>query len=178
MPGKSRSPISSERGEMTTSVTPLFCPISTVPAGSAYWSRRILVCSETSVGSELTGRCGSSRSPSSRMISRVPIMIGSPTRVNSKKPKGRPPASAAASLTRMLTGVPVRASSDPACAEKASGISIRLGVMPARTATTTTTGISAATAPLTLISAVRTATSRQTTSSSLLRLVPPRAITS
>ena len=76
----------------------------------------------------------------------------------------------------MFTGVPVRASIDPACAEKASGMSSCDGDMAARAATTTTTGMSAATAPFTLISAVRTATSRQTTVSSRPRSVPPRAI--
>ena len=44
-------------------------------------------------------------------------------------------------------------------------------------ATTTTTGMRAATAPLTLISAVRTATRRQTTTSSGARFSPPRLIT-
>ena len=58
----------------------------------------------------------------------------------------------------MFTGVPVSASIDPACAENASGISICDGDRAARVATTTTTGMSAATAPLTLISAVSPAT--------------------
>ncbi len=77
----------------------------------------------------------------------------------------------------MFTGVPVSASMEPACAEKASGISSWLGARPTRTATTTTTGIRAATAPLTLIRAVRTATSRQITTSSGVRFSPPRLIT-
>lgn len=89
------------------------------------------------------------------------------------KPKRRAPASAAASLTMMLTGVPVRASIDPACAEKASGISIRDGAIPARAATTTTIGSSAATAPLTLMSAVSTATRTPMTTSSDRRPPPP-----
>ena len=63
----------------------------------------------------------------------------------------RPPA---ASETITFTGVPVSASSEPAWAAKASGISSCDGERPSRTAITTTTGSSAATAPLTLISAV------------------------
>ena len=111
------------------------------------------------------------------MIAMVPTSSGSPTRPNSKKVNGRAPASAAASLTMMFTGVPVRASIEPAWAENASGISIWLGASPTRIATTTTTGTSAATAPFTLIRAVRAATSRQTTTSSGVRFSPPRLIT-
>ena len=54
----------------------------------------------------------------------------------------------------MFTGVPVSASSEPACAPNASGSSSCDGERPSRTAVTATTGSSAATAPLTLISAV------------------------
>jgi len=43
---------------------------------------------------------------------------------NSKKPKGSPPAPARASLTITFTGLPESASREPACAAKASGISI------------------------------------------------------
>ena len=77
----------------------------------------------------------------------------------------------------MLTGVPVRASSEPAWAAKASGISICDGETLAFTATTTTTGISAATAPFTLIRAVRIATKMQTKTRSGVRFVPPRLMT-
>ena len=108
------------------------------------------------------------------MMAMVPTSSGMPTSVNSKKPNGRPPASTAASDTMMFTGVPVSASIEPACAENASGMSICDGGAPTRTATTTTTGISAATAPLTLMSAVSTATSRQMVTSRPARLVPPR----
>ena len=73
-------------------------------------------------------------------------------RANLKYPKVRAPASAAASLTMMFTGVPVNASMEPACAENASGMSICDGASVARAATTTATGISAATAPSTVIS--------------------------
>ena len=55
--------------------------------------------------------------------------------------------------------MPVSASSEPAWAEKTSGISSCDGARFSRTAITTTTGSSAATAPLTLISAVSRATS-------------------
>ena len=53
-----------------------------------------------------------------------------------------------------FTGVPVSVSIDPACAPNTSGISSCEGDRPVRTAITTTTGSSAATAPLTLITAV------------------------
>ena len=68
----------------------------------------------------------------------------------------RCPASSEASSTSTLTGVPVSASIEPACAPKTSGISSCEGGRLSRTARTTTTGSSAATAPLTLISAEST----------------------
>ncbi len=60
----------------------------------------------------------------------------------------------------MFTGEPVSASIEPAWAAKASGISSRDAGCRVRTAVTTTTGKSAATAPFTLISAVSTAHSQ------------------
>ena len=72
-----------------------------------------------------------------------------------------------------MTGVPVSASSEPAWAEKTSGISSCEGGRFSRTAITTTTGSSAATAPLTLISAVSSATSRPVSTSSRVRLSSP-----
>ena len=57
-----------------------------------------------------------------------------------------------------FTGVPVSASIEPACAEKTSGMSNCDEFRLRRTAMTTTTGSKAATAPLTLISAVSSAT--------------------
>ena len=167
----------SERGATTTSVTPRRTPMSSVPSGSAYCSRRTRACSLTSCGSVVGARSGSSRRPNTAITRSVPTTSGTPTSPNSKKPNGRAPASAAASLTMMLTGVPVSASSEPACAEKASGMSICDGGRPARVATTTTTGMSAATAPFTLMSAVTPATRRHTTSSSGVRFVPARPIT-
>ena len=106
----------------------------------------------------------------------VPSSRGTPTRANSKKPKGRAPASAAASETTTLTGVPVRASSDPAWAAKATGSSSCDGVRPRRTAITTTTGTRAATEPLGLIRAVSRATTTMVRTSSRVRLAPARAI--
>ena len=76
----------------------------------------------------------------------------------------------------MFTGVPVRASIDPACAEKASGMSSCDGGRPARAATTTTTGISAATAPLTLMSAVTHSDEQADDGEQRRPLVPSRAI--
>lgn len=107
------------------------------------------------------------------MIAQVPSSSGPPTSANSKNPNGLPAASWAASLTITLTGVPVRVSSDPACAAKASGSrSCETGIR-ARLATTTTIGSRAATAPLMLMNAVTAATSRQITVSSGPRRVPP-----
>ena len=65
-----------------------------------------------------------------------------------------------------LTGVPESASSDPALAVNATGIRNRDGGTASRTAMTTTTGSSAATAPVTVISADRTATSSSVSASS------------
>ena len=76
----------------------------------------------------------------------MPINSGMPTNANSKKPKLPTPASSAASETRTFTGVPVRASIDPAWAPKASGISSCDVGWRRRTAITTTIGSNAATA--------------------------------
>lgn len=177
MPGNRRVPISSERGGMTTSAKPVRGLTSRVDSGRSYWARSASTWLPTSGGITCGDRCGSSRFPNSTMIASVPTSSGSPARPNSKNVNGRAPASAAASLTMMLTGVPVRASKEPACAEKASGISIWLGGIPTRTAATTTIGMSAATAPLTLINAVSPATNRQMSNSSRTRDVPPRLTT-
>ena len=121
-------------------------------------------------------RCGSSRSPASTTIAIVPITSGAPTSANAKKPNDPTPASPAASDTITFTGVPVSASSDPACAPKATGINSCDGDRPRRTAVTTATGTSAATAPLTLISIVRAATSSIVRTTSRVRLSPARAM--
>ena len=68
----------------------------------------------------------------------------------------------------------VSASSDPAWAANTSGMSSCDGGRPRRTAMTTTTGSSAATAPLTLISAVSRATSSIVSTSRRVRLCPAR----
>ena len=107
----------------------------------------------------------------------MPTSRGAPTAANSKKPNARPPFSAATSDTMMFTGVPVRSSIEPACAAKASGISSWEVWIPARAATTTTSGRSAATAPLTLMRAVSPATRRLRMTSRVTRRVPARAMT-
>ena len=61
-------------------------------------------------------RCGSSRSPTSTTMAIVPSSSGTPAIVNSKNPNSSEPASVAASENRTLTGEPVNASIDPACA--------------------------------------------------------------
>lgn len=77
----------------------------------------------------------------------------------------------------MFTGVPVRVSSDPALAAKASGMSSFDGTIPARTATTTTTGSSAATAPLIEMNAASTAAIAPITTVSRTRARPARVTT-
>ena len=101
-----------------------------------------------------------------------------PTSANSKKPNRPTPASSAYSETITLTGDPVSATSEPACAPNASGMRIWDGDMRRRTAITATTGSSAATAPFTLISAVSTATSSIIRTIRRVRLSPARAISS
>ena len=106
----------------------------------------------------------------------VPTTSGMPTSPNSKNPNSRPPAAAAASFTMTFTGVPVRASIDPAWAPNTSGISSCDGERPSRTAMTTMTGSSAATAPFTLIRAVSPATSSIIRTMSRVRLSPTWAM--
>ena len=86
------------------------------------------------------------------------------------------PASAAASEMIAFTGEPVSASSDPALAANASGMSSCDGGWPSLTASTTTTGRSAGTEALMLMAAARRATSPMTRMSSCARLLPVRAI--
>ncbi len=112
------------------------------------------------------------------MIAIVPTRRGIPTSANSKKPNAPTPASFAASETITLTGDPVSASSDPAWAPNASGMRSWEDGRPSRTERTTTTGRSAATEPLTEMSAVRKATSRSISTIRRVRLSPTRAISS
>ena len=87
----------------------------------------------------------------------------------------RRPASSAASETSTFTGVPVRASIEPAWAANASGISSCDAGIASRTAMTTITGSRAATAPLTLMSAVTAAQSSIMSTTIRGRLVPALA---
>ena len=117
-------------------------------------------------------RCGSSRSPKSTTIAIVPATSGMPTSANSKNPNVSTPAFFAEAFTITLTGVPVSVSIDPACAPNASGSSSCEVGRPSRIASMTTIGISAATEPLTLISAVSAATSSIVSTISRVRLSP------
>jgi hypothetical protein len=103
-------------------------------------------------------RTGSTRGPSTIASRTVPAGNGIPTTAKLKNPKAPAPAPRAASETMTLTGLPVRASRDPACAANATGSSIWDGVTRARAATTMTIGRRAATAPFGVMSAVRTST--------------------
>ena len=118
-------------------------------------------------------RCGSSFRPNSRVMVITPSNSGMPTKVNSKKPMARAPASKAASLTSTFTGDPVRASFEPACAAKTIGMSNCDGGRRSRSAKTTTTGKSAAIAPLRLIRAVNIAASKEISTSNRVRLSSP-----
>ena len=95
-----------------------------------------------------------------------------PTQANSKKPKPPYPASTEASAMRTFFGVPVRASLEPAPEAKASGIRYLEGVSPIRSASRTTTGTKAATAPLMLMSGLRRATMRTVRTDSFRGLSP------
>ena len=99
-----------------------------------------------------------------------------PTSANSKNPKDSTPAFFAEAFTITLTGVPVRVSIDPACAPNASGSSSCEVGRPRRIASMTTIGISAATEPLTLISAVSAATSSIISTTSRVLLSPAASI--
>ena len=77
-----------------------------------------------------------------------------------------------------MTGVPVKASSEPACAANTSGINSCDGALLSRTAMTTTTGSSAATAPLTLMRAVSKATRSIVSSNRRVRLSAPALLIS
>jgi hypothetical protein len=124
----------------------------------------------------LLSRAGSSRSPSRTDRRTPPRISGTPTSANSKQPKFRPSASNSASEIRTCTGVPASNSIEPQCAPKTSGISNRPGDRPRRTARTTTTGRSAATAPFTLMSALSTATASVIKTMSRVRLSPDLSI--
>ena len=104
-------------------------------------------------------RCGTSRSPNSRTITSVPITTGMPAIANSANPNAPTPAFCAASEITTLTGLPVSSSRDPALPANASGISSREGCRERRMAITIVIGRSAATAPLSPMSAVRPAES-------------------
>ena len=119
-------------------------------------------------------RSGSRRDPSSTTMVTVPARSGMPTSVNSKKPNRPAPRPTAASETRTFTGVPVSANIEPAWAAKARGIRSCDGDSFSRTASTTTIGTSAATAPLTLMSAVSAATRSIVKTTRRRRLAPAR----
>ena len=154
--------------------------MSSEPAGwsSSYCSTSVRACVERSAAIERGRRWGSRRSPKRTMIAIVPTRSGIPTSANSKKPIAPTPASFAASETITLTGDPVSAISDPAWAPNARGMRSCEDGRPRRTESTTTTGRSAATEPLTEMSAVRKATSRSISTISRVRLSPTRAISS
>ena len=175
MPRKTTLPISSDRGGITTSATPER-RVTSPSCSSAYCFASVRAWSLKSRFAARAVRDGNRRSPNSATIAIVPITSGTPTSANSKNPKRPTPASAAASDTITFTGVPVSASSEPACAPNASGSSNCDGDRLTRTAITTTTGTSAATAPLTLISAVSSATSAIVRTISRDRLSPADAI--
>src|SRR6478735_5924224 len=108
-------------------------------------------------------------------MANVPASSGIPTTANEKKANGGAPLSWAASDTMTLTGLLASMNSPLPLPAKARGMSICDGGCPIRMASTTTSGSSAATDPLSVISAVRTAHSRPTASTSRARLSPALA---
>ena len=108
-------------------------------------------------------------------MANVPASRGIPTRANEKNGNGGSPAFWAASLTMTLTGLPVSMINAPQLPAKARGMSICDGGSPIRMASTTTSGRSAATDPLRVIRAVRTAQSTPMARTRRPRLAPARA---
>ena len=84
-----------------------------------------------------------------------------PTSENEKKENGPSPDSAAASETITFTGLLISISSPPALPANATGMSSCDGGVPIRWPSSTTSGSSAATAPLRVISDVSNADNRQ-----------------
>ena len=101
-----------------------------------------------------------------------PRRIGTPTHANSKKANAPAPTESDASDTMMLTGLPVRTSSDPALPANAMGMSMRDAGRAVRRAIMTTIGRRAATAPLRLMSAVSPAQRPITETSNRSELSP------
>ncbi len=159
IPGNIVAPIRPDRGGTRTSASPE--PLLTNSAGSwlrAYSSTRVCARLPRSRAIDFGWRAGSSRSPRRTTIAIVPARSGSPTSAKEKKPNRPTPASSADCETITFTGEPVSVRSDPACAPNASGSRSCEGDIRSRAAVTAITGRSAATDPLTLISAVSTAT--------------------
>ncbi len=106
----------------------------------------------------------------------VPTSSGNPVRANSKNPNWPIPASAAASDTITLTGLPVSASSAPAWAANASGISSCDVFWPTLTAMTTITGTRAATDAFGVMRAVKMPDTIIMYTTMRVRPVPARSI--
>ena len=139
MPGNTVSPISPERGGITTSATPDSAREAARPraSSSAYCSTSVRAWS-------LKSRVIAAR----RAVRQQPLAEehddrdrpdderDADERELEEAERARPRRRAAASETITFTGVPVSASSEPACAPNASGISSCDGERPSRTAIT------------------------------------------
>ena len=99
-----------------------------------------------------------------------------PTSENEKKENGPSPDSAAASETITFTGLLISISSPPALPANATGMSSCDGGVPIRWPSSTTSGSSAATAPLRVIRDVSNADNRQIAIRTRVRSVPARSI--
>ena len=118
--------------------------------------QRARVAAEVAARSSAGARSGSSRSPKSTTIAIMPSDSGRPTSANSKNPKCPTPASSRRLGDDHVDRRPgQRQQRAGVRAERQRQQQLRRRA-PGRTAITTATGTSAATAPLTLISAVST----------------------
>ena len=125
MPGNTVSPTSSERGGITTSATPDVARDQRlrVRVEPVLLDQRPRVVAEVGAGSRAALRCGSSRSPKSTTIAIVPGHQRHADERELEEAEAPDAGVARGSETITLTGVPVSASSEPACAPNASGSS-------------------------------------------------------
>ena len=181
IPGNTVSPTALERGGITTSATPClrFSSVVGVRVELVLVDERAGVVAE--VARQRRGRCA--RAAAARRTGRRSRSCPTQQRqaderelevaeARRRPPRRRPRRRSRSPACRSAT------SSEPAWAAKASGISSCEGERPSRTAITTTTGTSAATAPLTLISAVSRRRAASSARSAASGSRPTRSISS
>ena len=143
MPGNTGSPMSAERGGISTSASPVSRPDQPGARrrrdARPYWSTSVRAWRLRSAGIVLGVRSGSSRSPSRRARSRWPRgAAGCPASANSKNPNGRPRSSRPRRTRSRSPGCRSARASTRRARRSTSGISSCDGDRPSRTAITTT----------------------------------------